>query len=69
MDAIPSVRGALVQHIKRAVYQGGHCWDQATAVAQKLPSLMTRGGLNHLTENRCGPQKAADYNPSAMKQH
>ena len=38
MDAIPPTRGALVQHIKRAVYQGEHCWGQATAVAQKLPS-------------------------------
>ena len=69
MDAIPPTRGALVQHIKRSVYQGGNCWGQATAVAQKLPSLMTRGGLNHLTGNRCGPQKAADYDPSAIKQH
>ena len=38
MDAIPPTRGALVQHIKREVYQGGHCWGQATAVAQKLTS-------------------------------
>ena len=25
MDAIPPTRAALVQHIKRTVYQGGHC--------------------------------------------
>ena len=35
MDAIPPTRGALVQHIKRVVYQGGHCWGQTNAVAQK----------------------------------
>ena len=34
MDAIPPTRGALVQLIKREVYQGRHGWGQATAVAQ-----------------------------------
>ena len=28
MDAIPPTRAALLQHIKRAVYQGGHCWGK-----------------------------------------
>ena len=28
MNAIPPIRAALVQHIKRAVYQGGHCWGK-----------------------------------------
>jgi len=28
MDAIPPTRAALMQHIRRAVYQGGHCWSK-----------------------------------------
>ena len=27
-DAITPTRAALLQHIKRAVYQGGHCWGK-----------------------------------------
>lgn len=38
MDAIPPTRAALVQHIKRAVYQGGHCWGNAFKVAVDMPS-------------------------------
>lgn len=46
MESIPPTRGALIQHIKRAVYQGGHCWGQATAVAQKLPPPDDWGWVN-----------------------
>ena len=35
MDAIPPTRAA---HIKRAVYQGGHCWGKAVQVSLDLPS-------------------------------
>ena len=38
MDAIPPTRAVLVQHIKRSVYQGGHCWGKALQVALDLPS-------------------------------
>ena len=38
MDAIPPTRAALVQHIQRAVYQGGHCWGKAFQVSFDLPS-------------------------------
>ena len=38
IDAIPPTRAALVQHIKRAVYQGGHCWGK---VLQAFPHIPT----------------------------
>jgi hypothetical protein len=38
MEAIPSTKAALVQHIKRIVYQGGHYWGRATEFAPELPS-------------------------------
>ena len=38
MDAIPPTRAALVQHIQRAVYQGGHCWGKVFQVSFDLPS-------------------------------
>ena len=37
MDAIPPTRAALVQHIKRAVYQGGHCWGKMFHVTMDMP--------------------------------
>ena len=38
MDAIPPTKAALIQHIKRAVYQGGHCWGNMFKVAIEMPS-------------------------------
>ena len=38
MDALPPSRAALIQHIKRAVYQGGHCWGKMLQVSIHLPS-------------------------------
>ena len=38
MDAIPPTKATLLQHIKRAAYQGGHCWGRALEVAPELPS-------------------------------
>uniref|UniRef100_A0A1X7T7W9 Tesmin/TSO1-like CXC domain-containing protein n=1 Tax=Amphimedon queenslandica TaxID=400682 RepID=A0A1X7T7W9_AMPQE len=38
MDAIPPTKAALIQHIRRAVYQGGHCWGKVYQAAMNLPS-------------------------------
>ncbi len=38
MDAIPPTRATLEQHIKRAVYQGGHCWGKMLKKNLNLPS-------------------------------
>ena len=32
LELIPPTRAALVQHVKRAVYQGGYCWGQVTTL-------------------------------------
>jgi len=37
MFTIPPTRGALLQHAKRAVYQGGHTWGQLFATNPVLP--------------------------------
>ena len=29
IDALPPTQASLIHHIKRAVYQAGHCWSQA----------------------------------------
>ncbi len=38
MDALPPTKAALVQHIKRAVYQGGHCWGKTLQVCLDMPT-------------------------------
>ncbi|MES9879581.1 MAG: hypothetical protein ABW185_01720 [Sedimenticola sp.] len=38
MEAIPPTRAALVQHTKRATYQGEHCWGNASTVNVEMPS-------------------------------
>ena len=35
---LPSTLAGLIEHIKRAAYQAGHCWGQMTTPAPKLPS-------------------------------
>ena len=40
MDAIPPTKAALVQHIKRAVYQGGHCWGKMLQTTMFMPSAV-----------------------------
>lgn len=50
MDALPPTKAALVQHIRRAVYQGGHCWGKMLHVNLDMPtpgdgSIQTAG--NH----------------------
>ena len=37
IENIPPTKAALVQHIKRAVYQAGYCWAQATTPSPVLP--------------------------------
>ena len=39
-------KDALVQHLKRAVYQGGHCWGQALEVAPNMPSPTDWGWMD-----------------------
>ncbi len=44
MDAIPPTRAALIiQHVKRAIYQGGHCWGKALQVSLNIPSPQNWG--------------------------
>ena len=38
MNAIPPTRATLVQHIKTAVYQGGHCWGKMLKTTICMPS-------------------------------
>ncbi|VDI64100.1 Hypothetical predicted protein [Mytilus galloprovincialis] len=37
-DTISPARAALLEHTKRATYQGGHVWGQAVIHDQRLPS-------------------------------
>ena len=37
MDAIPPTRAALLQHIKRTAYQGGHCRDKMLQATIGMP--------------------------------
>ena len=46
MDAIPPTRAALVEHIKRAVYQGGHCWGKMVHVTMGMPSAVDWGWVD-----------------------
>ncbi len=46
MEQIPPTKDALVQHLKRAVYQGGQCWGQALEVAPNMPSPTDWGWMN-----------------------
>ena len=38
LENIPPTSTALVQHTKRAVYQGGHCWGRCVQSSPVLPS-------------------------------
>ena len=50
MDAIPPTAATLVQHTKRAVYQGGHVWGQAHVRNPELPSPETCGWRKSATK-------------------
>eukprot|EP00794_Sanderia_malayensis_P001932 gene1932-2196_t len=36
MECIPPTKAALIEHTKRAVFQGGHCWGQLQIAVQHL---------------------------------
>ena len=38
IQSIPPTQAALHQHMKRALFQGGHCWSHALSAAPNLPS-------------------------------
>ena len=38
MQSIPPTKAALEEHVKRAVYQGGHMWGQVLVSTPELPS-------------------------------
>ena len=38
LESIPPSRAALVQHAKRAIFQGGHMWGQTLLPQPTLPS-------------------------------
>ena len=37
IESIAPMQAALIQHTRRAVYQGGHCWSQAIVPVMNLP--------------------------------
>jgi len=37
INNIPPSQGALLQHVKRAVYQAGYCWSQTLKLIMELP--------------------------------
>ena len=41
---IPPTRAALLEHTKRAAYQGGHVWGQSLNCVQDIPNPDDRGG-------------------------
>ncbi|GFN95538.1 hypothetical protein PoB_002204400 [Plakobranchus ocellatus] len=43
MDNIPPRKAALLQHTKRAIYQGGYVWGQALVRCPVIPSPNTHG--------------------------
>ena len=43
MDAIPPTSAALLQHVKRAAYMAGNCWDQALIASPNFPSPLEWG--------------------------
>ena len=49
-DAIPPTRAALLEHTKRAAYQGGYVWGQATIQEQVLPSPVNWGWIKESSE-------------------
>ena len=38
IDGLPPTQAALIQHIKRATYQAGHCWAPMMIAAPELPT-------------------------------
>ena len=50
MDNLPPTRVALLQHTKRAVYQGGYVWEQALVRCPFIPSPETYGWQKSTTQ-------------------
>ena len=50
IDAIPPTGAALLQHTKRAIYQGGHVWGQALIRSPVVPSPETCGWQKSATQ-------------------
>ena len=50
MDAIPPARAALLQHIRRAMYQGGHCWCKMLQATIGMPSAPWGLGMSQPTK-------------------
>ena len=46
VQRIPPTRAALEQHVKRAVFQGGHVWGQTLVPQPVLPSPASWGWIN-----------------------
>lgn len=46
MTSLPPTKDALLQHLKRATYQGGHDWGTATTPFRQLPSPGDWGWCN-----------------------
>ena len=46
MEDIPPTKDALLQHLKRATFQGGHIWGRTLEVDPKLPSASNWGWTN-----------------------
>ena len=55
IEAIPPTRTAIVQHIKRAVYQAGDCWARCWKPPCICLQLKTGDGVTHRTGSQCGP--------------
>ena len=47
VNNIPPTRGALIQHVRRAVYQAGHCWSQVCKPIMNLPLPEGWGWTRH----------------------
>ena len=54
IDNIPPTEAALMQHLKRAVYQGSHVWGQAFVSSPELPSP-SQWGWTKNTEGQWEP--------------
>ncbi len=50
LEALPPTSAGLLEHIKRAAYQGGHCWGQALIPAPTLPSPGNWGWQKNATQ-------------------
>ncbi|VDI16695.1 Hypothetical predicted protein [Mytilus galloprovincialis] len=53
-DTIHSTRAALLEHTKRAAYQGGHIWRHAVTHEQHLPSPGDWGLVKKLRRTHIG---------------